>query len=361
MELAHRVNLQPPGGGASLHRPTSSPKRRTGSFGRIARVRDRGPENNPVRPLKRVRALITVVHRMGVGSRVNLTSPLKGLARRAGIRRAQVAAIRMRAERSFLSLRSGSEASITGRVLCYHGLDTPRWGANSVTTAQFRGHIERALSLGYRFVPAQVVASGHSSRQDLAVTFDDGLLSVATKAAPILAEYRVPWTLFVVAGWADGRHSFGDGVIMGWAEVERLASQGVQIGSHSLSHPDFGSLTGADAYRELSESRRLIQARTGIEASSFAIPFGRALNWSDQAQTAAKDVGYEVVFANCESLRPPGTSPRTMISRFDTGRIFDAALAGAFDDWQEWIWVERKSFGAENKKMAQPATPSRSY
>lgn len=331
-----------------------------GSFGRISRARDRGPENNPVRPLKRVRPLITVVHRMGVGSPVNLTGPLKGLARRAGIRRAQVAAIRMRAERSFLSLRSRSRASVAGRVLCYHGVDTPRWGANSVTAAQFRGHIERALSLGYRFVPAQVVASGNSSRQELAVTFDDGLRSVATKAAPILAEYGVPWTLFVVAGWADGRHIFGDGVVMGWAEVERLAAQGVEIGSHSFSHPDFGSLSGADAYRELTESRRLIQARTGIEPSSFAIPFGRALNWSDQAQTAAKDAGYEVVFANCESLRPAGTSPRTMISRFDNGRLFDAALTGAFDEWQEWIWVEGKRFGAASEKMAQPTTTSRS-
>jgi hypothetical protein len=35
--------------------------------------------------------------------------------------------------------------------------------------------------------------------------------------------------------------------------------------------------------------------------------------------------------------RPPGTVPRTFITRFDNDRLFRAALGGAFDRWEEWM------------------------
>lgn len=268
---------------------------------------------------------------------MTVVKPVKRLAKRVGIRRRRIAALRMKAERSLLALRSSSKQRNTGRILCYHGVDTEQWGVNSVSSAQFREHIEFALQLGYHFVPARLIASGNSTARDLAITFDDGLLSVATNAAPILAEYGVPWSVFVVADWADGRHGFGDRVIMGWTEVERLATQGVEIGSHSMSHPNFGLLSAAEAHRELLDSRRLIQDRIGLDTDTFAIPFGRAANWSRHAQTAASAAGYEVVYANCMSRRPARTTPRTMISRFDHKHLLKAALTGAFDDWQEWI------------------------
>lgn len=262
---------------------------------------------------------------------------LRQVARTVGLRRAHVAAARLRVERSALATAPRRTAAATGRVLCYHSVGTPQWGVNDVSAERFGEQIEHALALGHRFVPAATIAAGRGSAGDLAVTFDDGLLSVAEAAAPILAAYGIPWTLFVVTGWAEGRHQFGDGVVMGWRDVERLAAQGVEIGSHSVSHPDFGSLTPAAAERELTESRHMIEMRTGITPGAFAIPFGQSGNWPAEAQTAATAAGYEHVYAQSVRKRPQGTVARTFITQFDNRRLFHAALAGAFDSWEEWF------------------------
>jgi peptidoglycan/xylan/chitin deacetylase (PgdA/CDA1 family) len=262
---------------------------------------------------------------------------IRAVARRAGIRRSWVAASRMQAERELLARTAKRRRVATGRVLCYHSIGTEQWGINDVSPERFTDQIELALQFGYRFVPAAAVAEGRASANDIAITFDDGVMSAASNAAPILSAYGIPWTLFVVAGWADGHHPFGDGIVMGWREVEFLAAQGVEICSHSLTHPNFGSLAPEAARRELLESRALIELRTGIRTTSFAIPMGQSMNWSSHAHEAAREAGYELVYAQSSRRRPPGTVPRTIITRFDDRRIFEAALGGAFDGWEEWV------------------------
>ncbi|MGB3482207.1 MAG: polysaccharide deacetylase family protein [Mycobacterium sp.] len=208
---------------------------------------------------------------------------------------------------------------------------------NDVAPERFRRHLESALEAGYVFVPATEIADGHAPSNALAITFDDGIRSAATTAAPILRELGIPWTLFVVSDWVDGaaREWAGD-IMMGWKEVEHLASQGVVIGSHSLSHPNFSDIDGGQTVRELKESRRVIESRLGIEIDEFAIPFGQSHDWTETAAVAAADAGYTHVYAQAEDTRYPGTFARTFITRWDNDRVFRSALSGAFDKWEEW-------------------------
>ena len=260
---------------------------------------------------------------------------LKAVANRAGIRRTRVAAVRARWERAFLTALPRRGAPATARILCYHGVGTPEWGINDLSPAGFRRQLELAREWGYRFVPASRIASGDGEPSDIAITFDDGLTSVATGAAPILAELDIPWTLFVVSDWAGGRHRHGHGTFMGWRDIERLAEAGVEIGSHSVSHPNFGTLGPEDAVEELVESRRSIEAHIGIKTDAFAIPMGRSGDWTAVAQRAARAAGYVYVYAQSWDRRPAGTVPRTFIARSDSNRVFRATLEGAMDGWEE--------------------------
>jgi peptidoglycan/xylan/chitin deacetylase (PgdA/CDA1 family) len=161
--------------------------------------------------------------------------------------------------------------------------------------------------------------------------------SVLTVAAPILAEYDIPWSVFIVSEWADGRHHWGDDVILRWREIEQIAATGAEIGSHSASHPDFGMLGRERFADELGRSRRTIEDRTGVRATAFAIPLGQSDNWSPCATTAAHAAGYSTIYAQAEQTRPAGTVARTFISRWDNDRVFRAVLRGAFDRWEEWV------------------------
>jgi peptidoglycan/xylan/chitin deacetylase (PgdA/CDA1 family) len=260
----------------------------------------------------------------------------KGAARSLGVRRGSVAAARMRLERNTLA-RFGRRTRLNGRILCYHSVGTPEWGVNDVAPARFAAQLEAALNAGYRFVSANEIAEGASSRRDLAITFDDGITSVATNAAPVLASLAIPWTLFVVTNWADGRHAMPDGLVLGWRAIERLAQQGAHIGSHSLTHPRFSSLSPEEARHEIAESKCVIKSRLGIEVDTFAIPFGQSNDWLPAHTELARAAGYRHIYAQSQMRRPQGTIGRTFITRFDSPRIFAAALRGRFDDWEEWV------------------------
>ncbi len=192
------------------------------------------------------------------------------------------------------------------------------------------------MDQGYRFVPADLIAAEGGAEPRLAITFDDGLASVAQNAAPILSEMGIPWTLFVVTDWADGSHQFGDGVMLGWSGIEALAAGGATIASHSVTHPNFAHIGLEQVEQELVESRLVIASRIGVNPTAFAIPYGQSRDWTQEAQEAAERAGYRTVYAQSEEPRAAGTVPRTFISRFDTDRVFRGALQGSFDGWEEW-------------------------
>ena len=262
---------------------------------------------------------------------------VKRTLKRWGLRRDRLAAARMCCERNLLASFAPVRQLKRARILCYHSVGTSAWGINDVSPQRFRRHIELALEIGYRFVPAERIASAGGAAGELAITFDDGLKTVVTNAAPILAEHGIPWTFFVVSDWADGRHGFGDDLMVSWDDVVSAAQAGASIGSHSVTHPNFGRLDAEVTARELFDSREVIEARTGIVPTSFAIPFGQSNNWSPSATSLAQQAGYHTIYSQCEEHRPTGTVPRTFVTTFDNDRIFRAVLAGGCDQWEEWV------------------------
>lgn len=261
---------------------------------------------------------------------------MKHLARRIGVRRAHIASARMFVERHGLATLLNGERREGGRILCYHSVGQPMMGVNDVSPTQFRRHIEIALAIGFHFVPAARIARGGGQSNEIAISFDDALNSVATNAAPILAEYGIPWSLFVISEWAEKTDPFGRENSLGWRELHELAESGVTLGSHSATHPDFGKLEPSRLGDELEGSRRMFEKRLGFLPTDFAIPFGQSANWTKTAHAAATNAGYDTIYAQAEKTRPPGTVARSFVTRFDRDRTFTALLRGAYDRWEEW-------------------------
>jgi peptidoglycan/xylan/chitin deacetylase (PgdA/CDA1 family) len=262
---------------------------------------------------------------------------LKHIVRATGLERKHVAAARMCCERHVLARVGRARKRYIGRILCYHSIGQEDWGINDVTPSQFRRHIELALNAGYTFRPASELAANGGGPKDLAITFDDGMKSVATQAAPILKEYGLPWTFFPVSEWTDGTVPWAKELVMDWHDVETIMAAGAEMGSHSATHPDFGRIDLPQMIDELAGSRELIHKRIGVAPDTFAIPLGQSMNWKQASMKAANDAGYKVIYAQAEETRPSGTVPRTFVTKFDGDRIFKALLKGKFDYWEEWV------------------------
>jgi peptidoglycan/xylan/chitin deacetylase (PgdA/CDA1 family) len=262
---------------------------------------------------------------------------LRQVVKATTLRRHHVAAARMLVERNALAVFGWRQKKNTGRILCYHSIEQPIFGVNDVSSAQFRRHIKLALRAGYRFVPASQIAETGGGAKDLAVTFDDATISVASHAEPILRAYSIPFTVFPVTSWCDHRMAWSRENILSWLGLERLMAKGVEIGSHSATHPNFAHLSFDQMVEELETSRHEIQRHLGLATNVFAIPLGQSTNWSPEAAMAATAAGYDIIYAQAEETRPRGTIPRTFVTRFDDDRIFKALLGGAFDGWEEWM------------------------
>ncbi|MGI9625142.1 MAG: polysaccharide deacetylase family protein [Acidimicrobiales bacterium] len=250
------------------------------------------------------------------------------------------------------------------RVLAYHGVPDP---------ANFGLHMTH---IAERYVPvdeAAVAASlaGRAKLPDHAVwiTFDDGDPTVVTHGLPILAELKIPATMFICPGLVESGEPFwwrlSDAVgsdvpddveaelaamtagvdrgeyaavsfterlkgvddedrrrLLGrtsivagsrpssWrqlssAELEAWQSAGMSVGNHSWDHPCLDKCDESEQLRQVEESHRWL-VDAGIRPRAFAYPNG---NHSETVERALVDLGYELAVLHDNRLADTTLSP----------------------------------------------------
>jgi peptidoglycan/xylan/chitin deacetylase (PgdA/CDA1 family) len=205
-------------------------------------------------------------------------------------------------------------------VLCYHAVSEDWPHALSVGLETFEQQLTGLLRRGFRPAAAQELL-GNGGRI-LHVTFDDAFTSV-DRAVPVLERLGVPSTVFACSGFADDGRALDvpelaiqvvmhpdELATMDWDALRTLAARGVEIGSHTVSHPHLPRLTDAELQRELRESRERIADELARPCRYLAYPFG---DEDARVRSAAAAAGYDAAFAL------PGREDR--IDRFALPRI----------------------------------------
>lgn len=104
----------------------------------------------------------------------------------------------------------------------------------------------------------------------VSLTFDDGWQSIYANALPLLKKYGFVSTQYIISGTING----GDGYMTS-TQIKAFKTQGSEIASHTVSHPDLTTLTAKQLDQELSQSRATIQRLFGTDtALNFASPYG---------------------------------------------------------------------------------------
>ncbi len=87
---------------------------------------------------------------------------------------------------------------------------------------------------------------------------------------------------------------FSRDLSMSWAQVSQLASDPLaSIGAHSINHLALGKLDASDMLREVTASRDIIAARTGIKAEHFCYPYGDKASASAREFAAVREAGFK--------------------------------------------------------------------
>ncbi len=149
---------------------------------------------------------------------------------------------------------------------------------------------------------------------------------------------------FPVTDWADGKNTDLADKVMSWAQMSELVAEGCRDRKPlSPVTPDFGQL---DPEQVGGRTRRVARSDGGLDGDRAGhvrdFLLGQSMNWTAAAGVAAREAGYEIVYAQAEATRPAGTVPRTFVTKFDSERIFRAALQGKYDRWEEWFWMSQQ-------------------
>jgi peptidoglycan/xylan/chitin deacetylase (PgdA/CDA1 family) len=227
-------------------------------------------------------------------------------------------------------------------VLAYHQVKEPADDCSTVSPAAFTEqmrHLKRHYDVVSLSDGVAAVTAGGPARRLVAITFDDGYRDNATIAAPILRSLGLPACFFVSTDMIGSAVPFPHDVAqrrppqehMSWDDVRQLAANGFEIGSHTCSHADMGTVTLVQSRDELRGSRERLEHELGRPVSLFAFPYGHRTNVRpDTLAEAAREYGVCCLAEGGHNLAPADarTIRRIVVSTGVTFLAFQAILEG---------------------------------
>ncbi len=162
------------------------------------------------------------------------------------------------------------EGGIAPLALMYHLiLDEPYSSLESlfVRPSELKGHIEALLDKGYTFIFADEYA--YSDQKTVIMSFDDGYLDNYTEMFPIIKQYNVKVTVFMISNYVGGADYLTADMIK-----EMAASGLVSFQSHTATHQAVPSLTEDQMRFEFETSNKALEALTGRKVTAFCYPTG---------------------------------------------------------------------------------------
>ncbi len=173
-------------------------------------------------------------------------------------------------------------------ILMYHNIDTPPGGIRIpnlyVTPRMFRFQMWYLKKSGFKVLSLSdmlaSVAAGNRTGDLAAVTFDDGYRDFYKNAHPILKQYKYPSTVYVVSDFTgkantwDSKNENVSKPLMDWDMIREISKQGVEIGSHTRSHPQLSTLSSETLQEELRGSKRALEEQLNRKVEHFCYPYG---------------------------------------------------------------------------------------
>ena len=215
----------------------------------------------------------------------------------------------------------GSMAS-AATILQYHHVSERTPPVTSVTPDQFELHLARLSQEGFQVVRLdrllERVRRGEDTRDQVAITFDDAYVSIASNAMPLLARYGWPAAIFVSTSQIGGRDMLTP------EQLRDMVVVGHLVLNHGHQHLHVVRRLGneTDAERLARIRHDLLTAQQWLEAELPA-PVPRILAWPygehDAATRAlARELGF-VALAQVSGAVGPQSDwqalPRIAINR----------------------------------------------
>jgi peptidoglycan/xylan/chitin deacetylase (PgdA/CDA1 family) len=179
----------------------------------------------------------------------------------------------------------------------------------AVDPEDFRAYLVALQRSGHRVVPVGQLA-GELGGGVVSLTFDDGWESDYTYAFPVLCELKMRATFFIVPTLVETPG------YLSWQQLREMVAAGMEIGSHSMTHPFMHRLDRAALVREFGDSKGVSENRLNQTVRTASLPRG----WEPREfETVLRELGYRVFCTSRVGWWYPGgralAMPRVIVQR----------------------------------------------
>jgi peptidoglycan/xylan/chitin deacetylase (PgdA/CDA1 family) len=244
-------------------------------------------------------------------------------------------------------------------ILMYHSIAAraaPRFARFVVHPAEFAAQMGYLAAAGYEPMTALDLSRRHAdgdlSGRSVVLTFDDAFTDFETAVLPILQQHQFPATLYVPTAYPGRTASWlrdcdeDQRPILSWHALRDIAAAGIEVASHSHTHPQLDRMALAEVRNEVRRSRCLLEDNLGVPVEGFAYPFGY-WNGSVRASVSAAGYSYACVVADLpvSATADVWTLPRITAAAGLGVDGFARLLAGSStpvgrlsSDLKRWAW-----------------------
>jgi peptidoglycan/xylan/chitin deacetylase (PgdA/CDA1 family) len=160
----------------------------------------------------------------------------------------------------------------------------------------------------------------------IVLTFDDGYADFHTQALPLMEQYGFTATVFVTTGWTQ---EAGQGRMLSWSQLAAAARAGIEVGAHTIQHPQLDQLPEKRLHEELYACKQQLEDKLGFPVPGLAYPYGYS---NAKVRQVAREAGYGYAYAVENLTASPASDlfalPRLTIRRATTMPEFHRLVVG---------------------------------
>lgn len=212
-------------------------------------------------------------------------------------------------------LRQQSQLPVV--VLFYHRVADQQLNPWTISTDDFKRQLDW-LQDNFELISLaesqKRIRSQSNDRLTVSITFDDGYSENTQNAIPELVVRKIPVAYFVTTDYVNSQQQFPHDLEIGctarpntWEELREYVRCGVEVGAHTKSHCDVGSIDSAEKLAdELIGGIETIEEKLNIRCRYFAFPYGKAANMSQAAIDILRQQGIQGVCSGYGATNWPG-------------------------------------------------------
>jgi peptidoglycan/xylan/chitin deacetylase (PgdA/CDA1 family) len=206
--------------------------------------------------------------------------------------------------------------------------------------------VTATLLLGMFGLGATAALAG-TSQAVVSLTFDDGNADQYTNAFPVLQQYGMHGTFYIVTGFI-GVNSAN----MTLAQLQTLYNAGNEIAGHTVLHPDLTQVSTDEATREICDGRNTL-LNWGFPVTDFAYPYADS---NSTTEGLAQQCGYNSARSLGELNTPYGCQTCAPTESIPPADPYNINAPGAVTD--QWTLADLESVvtQAENAGGWMPIT-----